>query len=152
MNQKVIDVLNAARAAELTAIMQYMADHYVQADRGFSKLADEIKKIAIVEMKHAESLAERILYLGGVPMTKPDGTVKPGQSIPEMLETARDLEAAAIKMHNASAILCSEEGDRVSKDLFEQILAAEEDHWDYFDTTHAHVEHLGDAYLAMLAD
>jgi len=152
MNQKVVDALNAGRAAELTAVMQYMADHYVQEDRGYSKLASEIKKIAIVEMKHAEALAERILYLGGIPVTKPDGVAKQGGSIPELLEHNRDLEKGAIDMYNAAAVLCGAEGDQVSKDLFEQLLAAEEDHWDWFDTTRSHVETLGDAYLATLAD
>jgi bacterioferritin len=69
MNQKVIDLLNTAREQELTAITQYMTHHYELEDAMYEKLGDRLKKIAIVEMKHAEMLAERILFLGGVPST-----------------------------------------------------------------------------------
>ncbi len=150
MNQKVIDTLNAARAAELTAIMQYMADHYVQEDDDFTKLAHEFKKIAIVEMKHAEALAERILYLGGTPTTKPDGVVVQGQSIHDALATAAALERGAIEMYNIAASTCEAEGDHVSKELMQEIAAAEEAHWDFFDNTQTHVDELGAAYIATL--
>ena len=72
MSQKVIDLLNAARARELTAITQYMAQHYELEDGDFGRLASRIKEIAIQEMKHAEDLAERILFLKGEPTSKPD--------------------------------------------------------------------------------
>ena len=70
MNQKVIDILNQAREQELTAIMQYMTHHHELEDQMYGKLAERLKKISIVEMKHAEQLAERILFLGGKASTK----------------------------------------------------------------------------------
>ncbi len=72
MSQQGIDLLNRARARELTAISQYMAQHYELEDAMYGKLAERIKKIAMVEMKHAEEFAERIIFLGGIPVSKPD--------------------------------------------------------------------------------
>lgn len=72
MSDKVIELLNAARSSELTAIAQYMAQHYELEDQDFGKLASKFKEIAITEMKHAEKLAERILFLKGTPTSAPD--------------------------------------------------------------------------------
>ena len=72
MKEKVITLLNKARSAELGSIAQYMIHHYELEDQDFGKLAAGVKEVAIVEMKHAEKLAERILFLGGVPTSKPD--------------------------------------------------------------------------------
>lgn len=149
-DQKVIDALNQARAAELTAILQYMAHHYELEDSDYEKLAKILKQTAIQEMKHAEMLAERILFLEGVPIYKPDSEVKRGQSIEEMLTNDRALESKAVEMYNASAKVCDQAGDRVSKELFEKLLADEEAHWDSFDVICDHVEKLGASYLATL--
>jgi bacterioferritin len=148
--RKVIDLLNQARARELTAIMQYMVDHYELEDGDFGVLAKTMKKIAIQEMKHAEALAERILFLNGEPGTKADAAIERGQSIPDMLKNAEALEAQAIDMYNAAAAACGEARDHVSKQLFEKLLAEEEDHIDIFQNTAAHVDELGDAFLARL--
>ncbi|MHB1134315.1 MAG: bacterioferritin [Chloroflexota bacterium] len=150
MNQKVIDALNAARAREITAITQYLAQHYELEDQMLGKLGDKIKEIGIVEMRHAEAFAERILFLGGVPISKPDVVALKSQTIPEMLQTDQGLEESAIKMYNDSAKLCDEEGDHVSKMLFERILAEEEDHLDDFQNIAAHVDKLGQSYIATL--
>lgn len=151
MNQKVIDVLNQAREQELTAIAQYMTHHYELEDAMYGKLADRLKAIAIVEMRHAEEFAERILYLGGTPSTKLwDTNIKKKQGIPELLENDRGLEAGAIKAYNDYAKICADEGDHVSKQLFEKIAAQEEGHWDEFDNTLDKVNNLGGAYLATL--
>ncbi|MDO8955455.1 MAG: ferritin-like domain-containing protein [Deltaproteobacteria bacterium] len=100
MSQKVIDLLNAARSRELAAISQYMIQHYELEDSDFGKLAKKMKEIAIQEMKHAEALAERILFLKGTPMTKPDAEAKKGLEIEAMLTTDIALESQAIKMYN----------------------------------------------------
>lgn len=118
MRQKVINLLNEARSAELGAINQYMIHHYELEDKDFGKLALKIKEIAIAEMKHAEKLAERILFLKGEPISKPDATPQKGQKILEMLATDMALEAQAVKMYNESAVLCSSERDQKSKDFF----------------------------------
>jgi bacterioferritin len=150
MSKKVIDLLNQARSRELTAITQYMTHHYELEDADFGKLAKRLKEIAIEEMKHAEDLAERILFLKGEPTTKPDATVKKGQEIPDMLATDIALETQAVKMYNEAAVVCAEERDQVSKQLFEKLLGEEEAHLDTFQNLKGHVDKLGSAYLATL--
>ncbi len=151
-SKKVIDLLNQARSRELTAILQYMAQHYELEDNDFGKLAKKLKEIAIAEMKHAEALAERILFLNGVPTSQPDGKAKKGEEIPAQLATDIKLEADAVEMYNAASVVCAEEKDQVSKELFEKLLADEEGHLDYFQNVQDHVEKLGAAYLATLTD
>ncbi len=146
--KKVIALLNEARAAEVTAIMQYMTHHYELEDRDYGKLAKVMKDIAIQEMKHAEALAERVLFLGGEIVSMPDGKILKGQSIEQMLATDKALESGAMEMYNDHARRCVELGDHVSKDVFEKLLAEEEDHWDEFDTIEDHVQNLGASYLA----
>jgi bacterioferritin len=148
MSQKVIDLLNKARSRELTAISQYMSQHYELEDSDFGKLASKFKEVAITEMKHAEKLAERILFLNGEPTSKPDALPKKGQQIPQMLTTNMALEAGAIKMYNEASMVCAAEKDQISKELFEDLLKDEEDHLNYFDNTKDHVDKLGAAYLA----
>ncbi len=150
MSQKVIDLLNKARSRELTAISQYMAQHYELEDSDFSKLASKFKEIAIAEMKHAEKLAERILFLKGEPTSKPDGVAKKGQKIAEMLTTNMALESAAMKMYNEAAMVCAAEKDQISKELFEDLLKDEEDHFNYFENVKDHLDKLGASYLATL--
>ena len=151
MNKKVIDALNKARSRELTAILQYMAQHFELEDADYGKLAKVIKKIAIVEMKHAEKLAERILFLGGTPTSKPDAEAKKGQTIQQMLATDIALEIEAVKLYNESALLCAAEKDQISKEVFESLLAEEEDHENDFENIQDHIEKLGESYLATLA-
>ncbi len=151
MSKKVIDLLNDARSRELGAITQYMAQHYELEDQDYGKLAKKLKEIGIQEMKHAEALAERILFLEGEPTTKPDGTAKKGQSIADMLKTDMALEIAAIKMYNESAVICAAEKDQISKQLFEKLLGEEEGHFNDFENVKDHLEKMGDAYLATLA-
>ena len=151
MSKKVIDLLNEARSRELTAITQYMAQHYELEDADYGKLAKKLKEIGIQEMKHAEALAERILFLKGEPTSKPDGVAKKGQSIPDMLKTDMALEIAAIKMYNDAAVICAAEKDQISKQLFEKLLGEEEGHFNDFENIKDHLERMGDAYLATLA-
>ena len=150
MNQKVIDLLNRARASELTAISQYMIHHYELEDGDFGKLATKLKETAIAEMKHAEKLADRILFLHGQPTAQPDGSPKKGQAISDLLSTDIGLETTAIKMYNEAAVVCAAEKDQVSKDLFEDLLKDEEDHLNTFENIKDHVTKLGAAYLATL--
>jgi len=146
----VVDLLNEARARELTAITQYMIQHYELEDAGYGKLASAMKKVGIEEMKHAEYLAERILFLGGVPTSKPDAVAKKGEDIAAMLKTDGALERKAIAMYNAAANACARAGDHISKQLFMKLLGEEEGHLDIFQNTLAHLEKLGDAYVVTL--
>ena len=150
MSQKVIEWLNQARAREMGAITQYMAQHYELEDQDFGKLAAKLKEIAIQEMKHAEKLAERILFLRGVPTSKPDGTPKKTQEIPDMLVTDIGLESEAIKMYNEASLICAAEKDQISKDLFEELLKDEEGHLDLFENMKDHIDKMGASYLATL--
>ena len=150
MSKKVIDLLNQARSRELTAISQYMEQHYELEDQDFGKLGSKLKEIAIQEMKHAEKLAERILYLKGEPTSKPDGVAKKSQKIQEMLTTDIGLETQAIKMYNEAVLVCQSEKDQKSKDIFESLLGDEEEHLNYFENTKDHVDKLGAAYIATL--
>ncbi len=151
MNEKMIYLLNQARSAELGAISQYMIHHYELEDQDFGKLAAKMKEIAIVEMKHAEKLAERILFLKGEPTSKPDVVPKKGQDIPDLLATDFALEAKAVKMYNEAAAICAAERDHKSKDLFEELIADEEGHLNIFENIKDHVDKLGAAYLVTLA-
>ncbi len=150
MSKKVIDLLNAARARELTAIGQYMIQHYELEDSDFGKLAKKMKEVAIQEMKHAEGLAERILFLKGTPTSKPDSDVKKGEAIEAMLATDIALESAAVKTYNDAAKVCAEEKDSISKQLFEKLLGEEEEHLNLFENTKEHLAKMGAAYLASL--
>lgn len=149
-SEKVIELLNQARGRELTAILQDMAQHYELEDQDFGKLAGKMKEIAIAEMKHAEDLAERILFLGGVPISKPDGKTMRGQEIVDMLATDVLLESGAVEMYNAASVVCAEERDQISKELFDRLLGEEEEHLDYFENVKDHVDRMGAAYLATL--
>lgn len=148
--KKVIELLNAGRARELTAILQYMAQHYDLDNQDFGKLAKAIKATAIAEMKHAEALADRILFLGGTPTSKPEGEVKRGQKILDMIKTDMALEEDAIRMYNDAAVACAEARDMVSKEIFERLLREEDAHLDEFQNIKEHIEQLGDHYLVTL--
>ena len=151
MSKKVIDLLNSARSRELGAISQYMSQHYELEDRDFGKLAKKIKEVAIQEMKHAEALAERILFLKGTPTSKPDSEAKKGQEIEAILTTDIGLETQAIKMYNEASLVCAAEKDQVAKQIFEKLLAEEEEHLNFFENTKSHLAKMGAAYLATLA-
>lgn len=152
MNENVIKALNDARRRELFAISQYMIEHYELEDIGYAKLGDEMKSIAITEMKHAEEFAERILFLGGAPITRPDAEAQKGLSLKDMLNVNLHIEQGAVKMYNDAAKICADEGDHVSKSLFEKILQDEEGHVDEFKKKIDHIDKLGDSYLATLVD
>lgn len=151
MNEKVIYVLNQARAAELAAIAQYMIHHYELEDQDFGRLAAKFKETAIAEMKHAERLAERILFLGGEPTSQPDASPRKKQTIPQVLETDVSLEKKAIDMYNEAAALCAAQKDHKSKDLFEALISDEEEHLHLFERIRDHVARMGNSYLATLA-
>ena len=150
MIQTVIDLLNEARLRELEAIDQYMIHHDELENKDFGKLASKIKEIAIAEMKHAEKLAERILFLKGEPISETGCNSKKGQEIPEMLATDMVLERRAVKMYSEAAVICGSEKDQKSKDLFEELLGDEEGHLNFFENVKDHVDNLGAAYIATL--
>ena len=150
MNKRVIDLLNQARAHELGVISQYMIHHYELEDKDYGKLASTLKEIAITEMKHAEKLSDRILFLNGEPISRPAGESVKGQEITDMLKTDIALEANVVALYNEAAVLCTAEKDQVSKDLFEELLRQEEGHLDTFENIRDLIGTLGAPYLVSL--
>jgi len=150
MIQTIIDLLNEARLRELEAVNQYMIHHDELESRNFHKLASQIKEIAMVEMKHAEKLAERILFLKGEPFLVPAKAPKAGQQIPDLLATDIALVTQAIKMYSEAAAICAYEEDPQSKELFEELLSDEEGHLNCLKDIKYYVDRLGAAYIAIL--
>jgi len=131
MSAQLQDLLNRAIARELQVSIQYMWQHVQwRGVKGFA-VQDELKKIAITEMKHAEAIAERLFYLGGTPTTKPE-PIFVGQTLKEMIERDREDEEGAIQLYKQTVEAAKKEGDETTKRLFRQILSDEEEHHDTF--------------------
>lgn len=149
--EKVIEVLNKARAMELQAIHQYMNHHYNLDDMDYGELAASMKLIAIDEMRHAEAFAERIKELGGEPTTELAGKVEKGQDIKTIFAFDADEEDHALDAYNQFLLVCRDNGDSISVKLFEQIIDDEQEHYNYFDAISDHIDSLGDSYLSRIA-
>ncbi|HON79476.1 MAG TPA: bacterioferritin [Spirochaetota bacterium] len=149
--QKVIEVLNKARAMELQAIHQYMNQHYNLDDIDYGELAANIKLIAIDEMRHAEMFAERIKELGGEPTTDLADKVTKGQQVETIYPFDAKLEDDTIDIYNQFLLVCRENGDSTTMKLFENIIDEEQEHFNYFDNVREHIEKLGASYLARIA-
>jgi bacterioferritin len=148
-NKKVVDVLNDVLSAELVGINQYFLHGKMCKNWGFHRIADVDYHESVDEMKHAEKLVERILFLEGVPNLQKLGRVRIGQTIPEQLKLDLDLERDAVARLNEGIALCAREGDNTSRDLLEDILESEERHLDWLETQLDLIRQLGEkAYLA----
>lgn len=146
---RVIDELNARLAEELTAINQYMVHAEMCEDWHYEKLAGEIKRRSIVEMKHAEKLIERILYLEGRPIVSELNPMHIADTVPKMHANDLDKEIDGVKGYNASIRVCVEARDEGTKVLLEEILAAEEEHIDWLEAQLTQIEQMGlEVYLA----
>jgi bacterioferritin len=131
VSQELKDMLNDAIAREISVSISYMWQHVLMTGVTGFAVKDEIKKISIVEMKHAEAIAERLVYLGGKPTTKPT-EIRVGESLEEMMRIDAEQEVGAIELYRKIIAKAEEEGDTVTADLFHDILADEEDHHDTF--------------------
>jgi len=149
--QKSIELLNKAISEELSAIHQYMYFHFILDDLGYDLLAGIFKKTAIDEMLHTEKFAERILFLGGEIEMKAAHEVEHIREPKEMLKWAMKSEEEAMEMYNDFAILSSEARDSGTKQIFEQIIADEERHFETFDLESENLNKFGDRYLAQQA-
>lgn len=148
---KVIEVLNKARAMELQAIAQYMNQHYGLDDMDFGELAADMKLIAIDEMRHAETLAERIKELGGEPTVDPLEQAQKGQEVEKIYIFDTNLEDDTVDAYNDFLIVCRENGDSVSVKIFESIIEEEQSHLNYFSNISGHIKKMGAQYLARIA-
>jgi len=146
---KVIEELNKALREELTAINQYFLHAEMCENWGYEKLSEYIKMQSIGEMKHAEALMERILFLDGSPSMKPlELTV--GKNVEDILQSDLDLELGAVKDYNAAIQVAVAEKDNGSRDLFVQLLKDEEGHVDWLEAQMHLIEELGyERYLTM---
>ena len=148
-DQKVIQQLNAALSAELTAIAQYMVQAEMCDSWGYQRLGGLTKARAIEEMHHAEGLIERIIFLDGTPAINIPLTPKVGATVQQQLETDYADEEDAVRQYNDAAKLCREVGDAGSKDLFEKMIGDEERHADFLEQQLHSIKEMGiGAYLA----
>lgn len=131
--KRIIDALNIDRSFELAAIIQYMGHHYEAEGLESPAVIEIFKKTSMDEMKHAELLAERIVYLGGVPVQKPAG-IKRGGPLKEMVKEDLASEDEAIERYKGHIKLCADLGDSTTRLMLEQILSQEEGHADTWET------------------
>jgi bacterioferritin len=132
-SKELLDRLNDAIAREIQVSIQYMWQHVMIRGINAESVGGIFKKIAIVEMKHAEAIAERLDYLGGVPTTKPT-PIEVGKTAKEMLEIDKKAEEEAIALYKGIITLAEKEGDYTTAKLFKDILQEEEDHHNQFST------------------
>ena len=142
-NEKIIAILNDFLADELTAINQYMVHSEMCANWGYDKLHEAVEKRAILEMKHAEKLIARILFLEGLPTVSQLKKINIGSSVEPQLKHDLDAEADAIKAYNDGIRLCLEVGDHGSRELIEDNLEDEEEHLDWLETQLDQINQMG---------
>lgn len=130
---QLLEMLNKAIARELQVAIQYMWQHVMwRGIKGFAA-KDAFEEIAVEEMKHAEKIAERLFYLGGIPTTKPE-PINVGNTLKEMVEQDAKDEEGAIAMYKQINDMALKEGDVTTAHMFRDILEQEEDHHDTFTT------------------
>jgi bacterioferritin len=143
LDPKVITYLNAVLKGELTAINQYFLHAKMLADWGFKHLAEHEREESIDEMKHADALMERILFLDGLPNLQDLGKLYIGENVPELLKCDLRLELEAIPLLREAIAFCESVSDYGSRDLFEKILFSEEGHVDWIETQIGLIEKTG---------
>jgi bacterioferritin len=142
-NPKVIDALNGALTIELTAINQYFCQAKMCKNWGFNKLAAKHYEESMGEMKHAEKLIDRILFLEGVPEIARYDVIRVGTDVKEQFENDLQLEMKGVTAYNAAVKLCSDLGDNGSRELIEPILVESEEHVDWLETQLGLIEAVG---------
>ncbi|HEX7392680.1 MAG TPA: ferritin-like domain-containing protein [Thermoplasmata archaeon] len=130
-SQKLKDLLNQAIAREIQVSVQYMWQHVQWAGVDHFAVSDKFKEIAVEEMKHAESIGERLWYLGGIPTTKP-APITVGGGLWEMVDLDIKAEVEAMDLYKKIEKVAEDEGDVTTRFIFEGILEQEEDHHDFF--------------------
>ena len=142
-NDKILETLNLLLADELTAINQYMVQSEMCADWGYKKLHEAIEKRAIDEMKHAEKLIGRIIFLEGRPIVSNLNKINIGGTVDVQHKNDHEAEEMAIKAYNDAIKLAVEVGDNGSRDLFEEILGDEEEHIDWIESQMDQIDQMG---------
>lgn len=142
-DEKVIEYLNKALTNELTAINQYWLHYRVLADWGAHTLAEYERHESIDEMKHADVLAERVLFLEGLPNFQAIHKLKVGETVEEILKADLAMEMEAIPLLRDAIEHCESVRDYTSREIFERILESEEEHVDFLETQFAMIERMG---------
>ena len=140
---KVIECLNGLLANELTAISQYMVEAEMCENWGLNKLAEMEEKRAITEMKHAEAIIARILFLEGRPVVNKLNEIRIGEDVPKQFENDLASEMVAVRGYNAGIKLCTEVGDNATKEMLEGILKDEDAHVDQIEEQQDRVSKMG---------
>ena len=140
---KVIDYLNAVLKNELTAVNQYWLHYRLLDDQGFKKLAEYERHESIDEMRHADKLIARIFFLDGFPGMQALNRLRIGETVPEVLQADLDLEYEACAVLRDAIQHCETVRDYVSRELFEEILEAEEEHIDFIETQQEMIKQMG---------
>jgi bacterioferritin len=148
-DKKIIEILNDVLTAELTAINQYFVHGEMCDNWGYERLHDVIRKHSLGEMKHAEEVIERILFLDGIPNMQRLGKIDIGENVPEQLRVDLALEMDAVGRLNKHIEVCRELDDNNSRHLLEEILEDEEEHVDWIESQLSLIEQVGvQNYLA----
>ncbi len=148
-NPRIIETLNDVLTAELTAINQYFIHAKMCDNWGYDRLAEHIKDESIDEMKHADALIERILFLEGVPNMQRLYPVRVGETVKEQFELDLQVEVEAVKRFNDGIALAVEVGDNATRHMLEEMLVSEEDHADWLETQLESMRQVGEQnYLA----
>ncbi|HVI94273.1 MAG TPA: bacterioferritin [Anaeromyxobacter sp.] len=145
----VIDVLNDVLTNELTAVNQYFLHARICDNWGYERLNEKLRHQSIDEMKDADELIERILYLEGLPNVQRYNKINVGEDVPEMLRLDLEVERGAIGTLNRGIELCRQKGDNGSADLLEDILEGEEEHANWLEAQLTAIDQIGaERYLA----
>jgi bacterioferritin len=148
-SDKIIELLNDVLTAELTAVNQYWVHARMCENWGYMRLWNYVRAEAIDEMKHADEIVARILYLDGMPNLQRLGNVKVGQTVKEQFELDLEVERVAIKRLNDGVAACRDENDNGTRELLEKVLVDEEEHADWLEAQLDLIEQVGlPAYLA----
>jgi bacterioferritin len=146
---EVIDALNDILTGELTSTNQYFLHARMCENWGYQRLYEHVRKESIDEMKHADKLIARVLYLEGLPNVQRLGKITIGQTVPEQLKLDLEAERTALTKLNNAIELCRSLGDNGSRELLEEILVSEEEHVDWLEAQLTLIAQVGEAqYLA----
>ncbi|HEY8380035.1 MAG TPA: bacterioferritin [Nannocystis sp.] len=143
-HDKILHALNEVLTAELTAINQYFIHAKMLKNWGYHKIADKVRRESIDEMKHADEIIERILFLEGIPNVQRYGKINVGETVKEQFELDLRLEYEAVTRLNTTIALCRDLGDNVTRELLERVLISEEGHIDWLETQLNLIKALGE--------
>jgi len=148
-DKQIIALLNDVLTAELTAVNQYFLHARLCHHWGYERLYEKVRKESIEEMKHADELIDRILYLEGLPNLQRYGKIDVGQTVPEQLQLDLAVEYEAVKRLNDAIETCRAGGDNGTRDMLERMLHEEEAHVDWLETQQETIKQIGiERYLS----